>query len=166
MIFVSTGTLPLPFARLIDTTIDYFQQIPDQKVIIQTGVYQPPYSFPKHIITKPYFSFNQTIKYYQTANLIISAAGEASVFLILKYANNKPIFVPRLKSFHEHVDNKQLATCNYLKKRQLAKIAIKTHQLTKLLQQKPSKLNQHPKTFLLKSPELNKLINHLHSVTR
>jgi|GEM_PF-5664293 UDP-N-acetylglucosamine transferase subunit ALG13 len=164
MIFVSTGTLPLPFSRLVDTVIDYYQDKPNNHIVIQSGVYQP-LSLPSHITCKPFIDFKQTIQLYQKADLVISAAGEASVFLILKHSKNTPIFVPRVKSFHEHVDNKQLTTCSYLKKHQLADIAIETQELINLLMLNRQNSKRNNKKLPHKSSSLNNLVSSLHSIT-
>lgn len=162
MIFVSTGTFPLPFKRLVDLIVKYGRQNPSKKIIIQSGVYKPANLTP-NIAIKPYFSFEKTLKLYQSAELIISAAGEASVFLILKHAKNTPIFMPRLKKFHDHVDNKQLATCSHLKKHHLAHIALQSNQLIKIMRKNP-KPNPHQKIFNQSFKKHSQLLNHLNQL--
>jgi len=165
MIFVTTGTLSLPFPRLINAIINLYKHQTNEKVIIQTGNYTP--SNPaKHIITQPYFSFKQMIKYFQTADLVISAAGEASVFLILQHSKNMPIFIPRLKKFNEHVDNKQLIISRYLKKHQLAQVVTDISLLKNHLKKpktNPSKINQNSPH---KTPHLTNLLQHLSQITQ
>ena len=104
------------------------------------------------------------IKYYQSADLVISATGEASVFLILQHSKNMPIFVPRLKKHNEHVDNKQLIISHYLKKHQLAYIVTDISLLSGYLQKpktNPSKNNQGSS---FKSPQFTNLIQHLDKI--
>jgi UDP-N-acetylglucosamine transferase subunit ALG13 len=106
MIFVTSGTVSYPFKRLIDAAIDTLGNM-KEKVIIQTGDYKPDV-LPANIKIVDHLTLSETIKYYKSARLIISACGEASVFLILRYAKNIPIFVPRQKIYGEHVDNQQM----------------------------------------------------------
>lgn len=140
MIFISTGTIALPFNRLIDSSINVLKDQVKNQVIIQSGTYQVKQTLPKHISIKPYFTLSQTIKYYKQASLVISAAGEASVFLILKNTRFKPVFMPRLKHFGEHVDNLQLATCDYLKQKKLTYVFTETsnlqHHLPRIINRK------------------------------
>ncbi len=160
MIFASTGTLSQPFNRLMNALLLFFNNKANHPVIIQSGNYIPKKPTSPHISLIPFISFDQTIKYYQQAKLIISAAGEASVYLILKHAQNKPIFFPRLKKHHEHVDNLQLATCLYLKNNQLAHVYLNQKTLStnlpKILNnsqknKQPFKSNPNQKIKLIKN---------------
>jgi len=163
MIFISTGTFPIPFKRLINTTINYYKDKPKHKVIIQSGTMHVK-SSAKHIIIKSYFPFKQTLRLYQQAELNISAAGEATALLLLKHSKNMPIFFPRLKKYQEHVDNIQLQTCEFLRRKKLAKIAITTKQLQSKLSEKLIP-NQAEKYFSKQHASFNHLITKLSQIT-
>lgn len=163
MIFVSTGTFPIPFSRLIETVINYYQDKPNYQVVIQSGV-MPIKSSPKHITTKSYFSYKETLRLYKKAELNISAAGEATALLLLKHSKNIPILFPRLKRYSEHVDDIQLQTCKYLRSNKLAETAITTNQLTKKISE-TVKPNQAEKILTYQSKSFNKLIANLTNLT-
>jgi len=163
MIFISTGTIYFPFKRLINQVINYYQNNNKEIVIIQSGSSKIK-SPAKHIIIKQYFSLKQTIKYLQKANLIISAAGEASVFLTLKHSKNIPIFIPRLKKFKEHVDDQQLIIGKFLQKYKLANVITNISQLKMHIEQEKSK-NINNKSFS-QSLETKKLIKNLNKITK
>jgi len=163
MIFISTGIISLPFSRLIDQIIKLYLNQPTTKIIIQSGSYKIS-SPAKHIHIKPYFPLNTMIKHYQTAETVISAAGEASIFLILHYAKNKPIFIPRQKKFHEHIDNQQLIMAQYLKNHHLAHIVTDINQLNLSLKLKIQKNRKNKKIISSQAP--NYLIQQLNIITK
>ncbi len=158
---LTTGTIPFPFPRLTHPTINYFTQHPSQTLIVQTPYPSTlPNNLSPNIKVHKFISFNKMIKLYKQANLIVSASGEGSVLLILKYAQNKPIFMPRLREHSEHIDNQQLKICRHLEKKQLAQIAYTRSQLKKSLTQ-PLK----PNSFASKKQTPSKLINYLQQIT-
>jgi UDP-N-acetylglucosamine transferase subunit ALG13 len=121
MILVTVGTIHFPFKRLLDFCYSHFLNDTQEEIVIQTGTY--PLSSKKNITTKPFFTHQQMINFYKKARIIIAAAGEATMFEILQYSKNKPILIPRLKKYHEHVDDQQLEIALKLNKLNLA-IAI------------------------------------------
>lgn len=163
MIFVSTGTVSFPFVRLVDAVINFYRKRPSEKLVIQSGPYDPV-SPAKHIVIKPYFSFERMLSYYRSASQVISAAGEVSVFLILRNARKVPIFVPRLKKYKEHVDDQQLMIGRYLQKHNLAQVVLDISLLKQHLKTKKTKGSKIDKYLASQSPELRKLINNLDQV--
>lgn len=161
MIFVTTGTVPYPFKRLVDKSVEIFKD-KKEKVIIQAGSYKIK-SSSKNIEIVPFLPFEKTLSLYKTADLIISACGEVSVHLILKLAKNTPLFVPRLKKYGEHVDNQQEMIAKYIEKGSLAYVVYDIKQLKRLID-KPGRPN---KKFLLTSKKrgLDTLIKNLHKAT-
>lgn len=121
MILVTSGTLSYPFKRLVDTCYDYFRNFSfsKQKIIIQTGSYNLKSDF-KNIETVSQIPFDEMLDLYQKANLIISAAGEGSVSLILHYASSRPILFPRQRVFNEHVDDQQVMIAQAVAKKNLS----------------------------------------------
>ncbi len=135
MIFITTGTVTFPFHRLIEAVIDYYIDRSGEKVIVQSGNYFPRRSA-KHLHIQSFFSSQMMKKYYQSADLIISAAGEGSVLEILKYSKKKPILFPRLHQFGEHVDDQQLFTAQAVVRQKKAYMALDEKELFSLLQKK------------------------------
>lgn len=157
MIFITTGTVSFPFRRLVDKSIDVFKDI-DEEIIIQSGIYKVK-PLLKNIKLITYLPFEKTLKLYKSADLIISACGEVSTLLILKNAINKPIFVPRLKQFGEHVDDQQLLIANYFKEKGHAYVIDDISRLGKHI----SKRNRN--NYKESKNELNNLIKNLTKFT-
>ncbi|OSP82702.1 glycosyltransferase [Leuconostoc citreum] len=105
MIFVTVGTHEQPFNRLIEQ-IDILveKKIITEKVLIQVG-----YStyIPKNIQYKRFFTYLEMQQLLEEARIIITHGGPAS-FLSVLSQGKKPIVVPRLTKFGEHVNNHQL----------------------------------------------------------
>jgi len=132
MIFVTTGTTSFPFHRLVNEVVKNFSPKIHEDGIIQSGAYlmNSPVS---HITIQPYFSYQEMVRLIKKARVVISAAGEASVFLILQHSENIPIVVPRLDKYHEHVDDQQLLIARFVRKMGWAKVAYNTHDLLRYL---------------------------------
>lgn len=159
MIFVTTGTVQIPFKRMVDKSMEIFGGL-REKVIIQAGCYKT-ISYYSNITLKDYFTFEKTLEYYKTADIIISSCGEASVFLILKYSKNVPIFFPRLKKYKEHVDNQQLEISKYIYKNKLGKVVYESQQLTNSIRR-----SQFPISLRVNMQNNNlKLVKMLDSIT-
>lgn len=107
MIFITLGTYPLPFKRLIESLDVLFGKgLIKDEVFAQLGYtdYIPKYIPYTKLLGKD--EFDNTIK---NASALIGHAGIGSITLALEY--KKPLLVmPRLKKFHEHVNNHQLDT--------------------------------------------------------
>ncbi|HFI0632502.1 TPA: glycosyltransferase [Streptococcus suis] len=105
MIFVTVGTHEQPFNRLVEE-IDRLKKeaIIADDVFIQTGfsTYIPQYCDWKSII-----SYSEMEDYMTSADIIITHGGPAT-FMGAIAKGKKPIVVPRLEKFGEHVNNHQL----------------------------------------------------------
>jgi len=148
MIFITTGTAHFPFTRLVDTVIDHYQHSLQTPVVIQSGFYnlQSP---AKHIKICQYYKPHIFTYYLKTANLIVTAAGEATIHQTLACAKNKPIIFPRLHKYSEHVDDQQRSIARYFDKRHLAFVATTTSKLNRYLDLPPTQLKHH---FQLSKP--------------
>ncbi|MGC6569516.1 glycosyltransferase [Streptococcus sp. VTCC 12886] len=105
MIFVTVGTHEQPFNRLIEE-VDRLKKegaITD-KVFIQTGfsTYEPQYCDWKSII-----SYSEMEDHMANADIIITHGGPAT-FMGAIAKGKKPIVVPRLEKFGEHVNDHQI----------------------------------------------------------
>ncbi len=165
LVFVSTGTASFPFKRLVEAVIDFYENKPSAEVVIQSGAYKKK-SPKKHIKIQPYFPFEKMIKFFKEADVIISAAGEATVFSILESAVNQPIIVPRLKKHGEHVDDQQLQIARYLKKAKLASIVLDIDKLETTLENHSLSSNPKRAAKIKASSEKKRLIKNLHRLTK
>jgi len=107
MIFLTVGTYPLPFDRLI-VAIDLAikEGLIEEEVVAQTGVsnYVPKNMEYTNILEKEAFDC-----FFRRASGIISHAGMGTITMALD--NKKPLLVmPRMKRYKEHVNNHQVAT--------------------------------------------------------
>lgn len=107
MIFLTTGTYPLPFDRIIRMTEKALERnLITDTIIAQTGHCKYIPRKMNHFATIDKIDFD---KYMRQADFIISHAGVGSIVGALEL--KKPILVvPRLKVFNEHVNDHQLFT--------------------------------------------------------
>lgn len=105
MIFVTVGTHEQPFNRLIEE-VDRLKKegIITDEVFIQTGfsTYEPQYCDWKSII-----SYSEMEDHMANADIIITHGGPAT-FMGAIAKGKKPIVVPRLEKFGEHVNDHQI----------------------------------------------------------
>ena len=105
MIFVTVGTHEQPFNRLIEE-VDRLKKegIITDEVFIQTGfsTYEPQYCDWKSII-----SYSEMEDHMANADIIITHGGPA-IFMGAIAKGKKPIVVPRLEKFGEHVNDHQI----------------------------------------------------------
>ena len=105
MIFVTVGTTPFQFNRLLEKIDELIEnkKIKD-RVVAQIGnsTYKP-----KHYDYLTFMTPKEFSKIINKSDLVISHAGAGSIITVL--SQKKPlILVPRLKKFGEHTDNHQL----------------------------------------------------------
>jgi beta-1,4-N-acetylglucosaminyltransferase len=107
MIFLTVGTYPLPFDRLVKAIDDAIMNgLIEEEVFAQIGLcnYKPQNMEYVKMLQKEAFD-----SYLQKASTIISHAGIGSIAMALD--QGKPLLaMPRLKRFKEHVNDHQLAT--------------------------------------------------------
>jgi UDP-N-acetylglucosamine transferase subunit ALG13 len=101
MIFVSVGTHEAPFDRLL-TAVDELEL--DEVLVVQCG---PSAIRPVRATCVEYLPFEEVVEHIRSSRAVVSHAGVGSVMIAL--ANGRrPIVVPRLQRFGEHVDDHQL----------------------------------------------------------
>ena len=109
MIFLTVGTYPIPFDRLVKTVdIAIEKKIIKDQVFAQIGIcnYKP-----KHMKYCEFLEKNDFDSYIKNSSCIISHAGMGTITMSLD--NNIPLIVmPRLKQYKEHVNDHQLSTAN------------------------------------------------------
>lgn len=103
-VFVSVGTHPQPFPRLLNEVA----RLVETKKIKGRILVQAGYTFFKHaqMETVDFLSLNEFEKTLKECKLFITHAGEGNIGQALQ--EKKPmVIVPRLQSFGEHTDNHQ-----------------------------------------------------------
>ena len=105
MIFLTVGTL-FPFDRLVKAVDDFVETNDCQQIFAQIG--KNGYT-PKNFPSKDTLSKDEYDAIFMKASHIISHAGMGSIIMALR--TQKPILVmPRLRKFHEAVNDHQLHT--------------------------------------------------------
>lgn len=116
MIFVTVGTHEQPFNRLLEEIDNLVENKKiKEKIIAQIGY--STYS-PKNFEYFKFTSFEKINSLINSASLIITHGGIASIFLALK-KRKKVIAVPRMKKFNEHSDNHQVQIVRELEKQKM-----------------------------------------------
>lgn len=130
MIFVSLGTHPQPFDRLvreIGSLVD--RKVIREKVFIQTGY--TTYSHPK-IETKNFLSIEEFEKNVEKCSIFVTHAGEGNIGLGLQLG--KPmIVVPRLQKHGEHTNDHQLELARAVEKKQYGPVILNVKELEKII---------------------------------
>ena len=108
MIFVTIGTHEQPFDRLIKAIDDLKADgTLTEDVIIQTG-----YStyIPKHCKWQKLFPYSQMVQLVDDARIVITHGGPSSFIMALQ-VGKRPIVVPRMQRYGEHVNDHQVFFC-------------------------------------------------------
>ncbi len=110
MIFVTIGTHPDQFDRLIRRIDEIAPQI-KEKIVVQRGFTKYK---PKNV---EYFDFTDNIdKYYRDSRIVIAQSATSLIEFILKYG--KPVItVPRESKYKEHINDHQVEFGEYFAKR-------------------------------------------------
>lgn len=131
MIFVTTGTVGFPFRRLIDEVVEMALTLNSVDFVVQDNY--RPLTVPQNVIIRSYYPFSETLKLYRTADIVITAGGEASVLLASRYAKRTPIVVPRQRRYGEHVDDQQVEVGRYVMSHDLGIVVDKMSDLRKAI---------------------------------
>ena len=142
MIFVTVGTTKFPFDRLLESVDKAMIDVDSQeKLVIQKGISKYKFKYKNTEVFKE-LAFNRMIDIVKKARVIITHGGPATVFLSLKYGKNKPLVIPRLKKFDEHVDNHQLFFANFLRRKKFGEVITRKNGMQNAIKQyllKPQK---------------------------
>ncbi|MEK6825875.1 MAG: glycosyltransferase [Nanoarchaeota archaeon] len=144
MIFVTVGTHPESFERLIRHIDEIALQV-KEKIIIQRGftTYVP--------VNCESFEFADSLEpYFKKAKLVISQSATSLLEFVL--FNKKPLItVPRQKKYHEHLNDHQVEFAVFLEKKTGIKAILDIRDLT------PELLNTYKKIAVIKKQNLHKL---------
>lgn len=107
MIFLTLGTYPMPFDRLLKAVDELAAvELKDVEIFAQIGFCN---YVPKNIKFKRMIPKEEFDEIFIKSHGLIAHAGMGSIVMALDY--NKPILVmPRLKQYAEHVNDHQLGT--------------------------------------------------------
>lgn len=103
MIFVSLGTHEQPFERALDLVADLARR---DSVVVQHGATLPRPELPG-VQWSTYLDWEPLCAYMRQADMVITHAGVGSAVTAIR-AGKKPVLVPRLARYGEHVDDHQL----------------------------------------------------------
>lgn len=115
MIFITVGTHEQPFNRLI-RKID---ELVGDKVINESVFMQIGFSdyIPRHVEYARFLKYDQMQKYIDEARIVVTHGGPASFINVLA-KGKRPIVVPRLSEFQEHVNDHQMIFAKELIKKE------------------------------------------------
>ena len=147
MIFVTIGTHPGQFDRLIRRIDEIAPQI-KEKIIVQRGFTK---YIPKNVES---FTFVPSLEpYYKKARLVISHSATSLLEFVL--FNKKPLItVPRQKRFDEHLNDHQVEFALFLQERTGIKAILNINDIT------PKLLNSYNKVAVIKKDNMHKLQNY------
>lgn len=118
MIFITVGTTPYTFSRLINQAIIYAQGHPRTPMIIQSGPYVPMIPLPPNVTARSFYAYTDVVRYIKHSQSVVSHGGLGTILLALSLGKN-PWVVPRRTLYHEHVNDHQVALVAHLLKRGL-----------------------------------------------
>lgn len=102
MIFATLGTHETPFERLIDALGALPRHEP---LIVQHGSSRPGPGWATRVA---FLSYEQMAEHVRAARVVVAHAGVGSIMIALAH-ERRPVVVPRLERFGEHVDDHQLS---------------------------------------------------------
>lgn len=113
MIFLTVGTYPLQFDRLVEAAdIAVRDGLIDEEIFAQIGIcnYQPKHMKYEEMLVKSEFD-----EYFREASSIVGHAGMGTISMALE--ENKPILVmARMSKYKEHVNDHQVSTAEMFEK--------------------------------------------------
>lgn len=105
MIFVTVGSAPHDFTRLVKMMDEIANEI-SEEVVIQKGF--TPF-IPKTAKWFEFVSYDDAVKYFQSAKVIVGHSSAGPIMLARRF--NKPLIIfPRDGDLKEHVDGHQIET--------------------------------------------------------
>lgn len=114
MMFITVGTTPFPFLRMVDLVRCLVNRRKNnERVIFQCGN-TPCNIKEKNVFIYNYLSFQKVTLYMKLARLIVTHGGPATIYQAMTMGKI-PHVLPREKKYKEHVNNHQVEFCNYIK---------------------------------------------------
>lgn len=113
MIFVTLGTHHQPFLRALDL-IAPLAEI--DEVVAQLG--PTPARDNHRLATFPFISFPEMRRYIEEADVVVCHAGVGTIITAIEFGH-RPVVIPRLRAYNEHVDDHQFQLASRLSDRGL-----------------------------------------------
>jgi UDP-N-acetylglucosamine--N-acetylmuramyl-(pentapeptide) pyrophosphoryl-undecaprenol N-acetylglucosamine transferase len=129
LIFITLGTHGQPFGRALDLLATL---TPDEDLVVQHGI-TPPRPEMAGVRWVEYFDWDKMVETMRRADAVVSHAGVGSAVTALR-AGKRPVLVPRLGGFGEHVDDHQLQLSTRFSERGLAFICRPGDKLAPLVE--------------------------------
>jgi len=124
MIFLTIGTTEFTFDRLLKAVDEAMCNLRlNEQLIVQSGVGDYQFKYPNVKVFKD-LPFNKMVDYLKNARVVITHGGPATIFLALKHSKNKPLIIPRLPEFKEHVNNHQEIFAKFLNQKKMIKAIL------------------------------------------
>ena len=106
-VFVTVGTYPYPFQRLVDGAA----KLPtDWDVVVQWG-----HAEGGGLKGAPFLDFPTQLQHMKDADVVVTTGGETVTEILL--LGKMPVIVPRKESEGEHVNDHQVAFAHYMAER-------------------------------------------------
>lgn len=134
MIFVTAGTTTFPFHRLEKVVLTLAELFPNERIVYQnskSGIV----SFPKKVEVITFINPKDFIKLLKEARVIVSHAGYATVLKAIKHSKTKPIVIPRLAKYKEHVNDHQLYFAKFMEEIYLVSVVNRPDQVKDTMKQ-------------------------------
>ncbi len=116
MILVTLGTHEQPFERALDLVSELEREHED--VVVQHGA-TPPRTSSERVTWVAYLDWHELTATMQSAEAVVTHAGVGSTVTAMR-AGKKPIMIPRLARFGEHVDDHQVQLADRFAERDAA----------------------------------------------
>jgi UDP-N-acetylglucosamine transferase subunit ALG13/glycosyltransferase involved in cell wall biosynthesis len=124
-VVVTVGTTDAPFDRLVRAA----GRLEDERVVVQHGVSTVRLPGAECVDFLPFEAFDAVVG---SARVVVTHAGIGSVAAALAHGR-RPVVVPRLRRFHEHVDDHQLFFARRLDQAGLATVVEDLEQLPEVV---------------------------------
>lgn len=105
-ILITTGTTSFPFLRMDNLVNHLYKNNPGYQFYYQNPLSE--LTSLDNLLVKKEIPFDKLISLIKKSYLIISHGGPGTIHLIKKYHKNKPIIIPRIRKYGEHVNNHQI----------------------------------------------------------
>lgn len=111
MIFVTVGSAPYDFTRLVKKMDEIAEEIAEE-IIIQKGFTK---YIPKNAKWFDFVTYEKALNYFRSANIIVSHSSAGPILFAKKF--NKPLVIfPRDGLLNEHIDSHQIETAKAIEK--------------------------------------------------
>jgi UDP-N-acetylglucosamine transferase subunit ALG13 len=120
MIFVTIGTTPFPFRRMVDIVKGLVELRRKRETIIFQHGNTPCEIKAKNVILYRYLPFQKMEQYIKQARIIVTHGGPATIYQVLA-VGKIPYVLPRKKIHGEHVNDHQVIFVEMLQQKKLIK---------------------------------------------